>query len=430
VLKNIFLSEMVMLFDVRVFITLLFPLFFNSVSAAILAESHDEITPLSRLKTLSLTAVVDAAERRTPETSLLAADAKKRVAAEGYRRSWLSDSIRVGVNYQNDRLLTDQGMEELELGVSVPLRRWGSEAKANRVLLLAGEVLQHKKALLRLRLSGQVRESLWALIISHNDYELVAAEWQTAQRLEADVQKRVKLGELARRDLLLAQGESLARRGELFHAQELFQHAQHNYRTLTGLKAVPQQFQEQLVVFQDDPLLHHEQLLLLSSARGQAQAQAALKRLESKGGPELQFNLRQEQFDYQSTSLKSMGLGVSLPLGGGSRERQVAAEGLYGVAQAERQLAEQRRLLRSELHHAEHALKLSGEALKVARQRHDLAQKNVRLTVSAFRAGEVDLVELLRIKARAFVVERNVKLHQLQLQREISRLNQASGVSL
>jgi len=52
------------------------------------------------------------------------------------------------------------------------------------------------------------------------------------------------------------------------------------------------------------------------------------------------------------------------------------------------------------------------------------------LTVSAFRAGEVDLVELLRVKARAFVVERNLHLHQLQLQREISRLNQAAGVSL
>jgi len=430
VLKNIFSSEMFMLFDVRVLIVLLFPLFFDSISAATLPESHDEIMPLSRSKNLSLTAVVDVAEGRTPETALLAAEEKKRALAEDYQRSWLSDGIRVGVNYQNDRLLADQGLEELELGLSVPLKRWGSGAKANTLLLLARQVLQHKQALLRLRLSGQVRESLWALIISHNDYELVAAAWQTAQRLEADVWKRVELGELARRDFLLAQGESLARRGELFHALELFQHAQHNYRALTGLEEVPQQFQEQLHVFQDDPLQHHEQLLLLVSELSQAQAQAALDRLESKGGPELHFNLRQEQFDYQGTPVKSMGLGVSLPLGGGSRERQVAAEGLLGVAQAERQLAAQRRLLRSELHHAEHALKLSGEALKVARQRHELAQQNVRLTVSAFRAGEVDLVELLRVKARAFVVERNVKLHQLQLQREISRLNQASGVSL
>jgi len=360
----------------------------------------------------------------------LAAEAKKRVAAEGYRRSWLSDSISVGVNYQNDRLLADQGLEELELGLNIPLKRWGAGDKANTLLLLAGQVLQHKQALLRLRLSGQVRESLWALIISHNDYELVAAAWQTAKRLEADVQKRVELGELAHRDLLLAQGESLARQGELFHALEIFEHAQYHYWALTGLKTVPQQFQEQLTVFHDDPLLHHEQLLLLISARGQAQAQASLDRLESKGGPELQINLRQEQFDYQATSVKSIGVGVSLPLGGGAGERQIAAEGWVVVAEAERRLAEQRRLLKTELYHAEHALELSREALKVARQRYELSQQNVRLTVSAFRAGEVDLVELLRVKAQAFVVKRNLQLHQLQLQREISRLNQAAGVSL
>jgi len=419
-----------MLFDVRVLIVLLSFLFFDSISAATLPENHDEIMPLLRSKTLSLTAVVDAAEQRDPETLLLAAEAKKIEWAENYRRSWLSDSVSIGVNYQNDRLLSDQGLAEFEVGVTVPLKRWGSGGKANTLLLLENKVLQHKKALLRLRLSGQVRESLWELIISHNDYELVAAAWQTAQSLQADVEKRVKLGELARRDLLLAKEESLARRGELFHAQEAFEHAQHHYHSVTGLQSVPQQFQEQLVSAHDDVFLHHEQLLLLDSERNRIQALAALDRLESKGGPEVQLNLSQDRFDYQGKPVNSIGVGISLPLGGGTHEYQVASEGLVLIAQVERRLTEQRRVLQAELHHAEGALKRGMAALKIARQRHDLAQQNVRLTVSAFRAGEVDLVELLRVKARAFVVERNLHLHQLQLQREISRLNQAAGVSL
>ncbi|MDQ7014909.1 MAG: TolC family protein, partial [Gammaproteobacteria bacterium] len=389
-------------------------------------NKHDVIVPLLRSQALSLPQVVDAALSRTPEARLLQAELQTLLAAQKYSTSWLSDNVRMAVKHQNDLLLQDQGLEEWELGLTLPLKRFGSQTATESVLRFEAQLLTHKKAALHLRLSGLVRESLWGLIISHNDYVLVNAAWQTAKQLQIDVKKRVDLGELAYRDLLLAQEESLARQGELFHALEKFKHAQYHYQSLTGLEQIPAEFQEPVNRLAQ-PLIQHVELLLLAAKKGRAEAQVLLERLVAKGKPELQFNLRQERFNRQGEAVQSVGLGLTMPLGGGTRAAQAEAQGQFLIAQSQRQLADKRRSLHQALHHAEHALDLSREALAVAQQRYDLLQKNVRLTTSAFQAGEVDLVELLRVKARAFSVERNLHLHQLQLQREISRLNQAAG---
>lgn len=56
---------------------------------------------------------------------------------------------------------------------------------------------------------------MWMLIMARSEAEVAAEPLQTALALEADVGRRLKVGEIARSDLLLAQQETASARPPL-----------------------------------------------------------------------------------------------------------------------------------------------------------------------------------------------------------------------
>jgi outer membrane protein TolC len=58
----------------------------------------------------------------------------------------------------------------------------------------------------------------------------------------------------------------------------------------------------------------------------------------------------------------------------------------------------------------------------------DIAEQHLRMMQISFEAGEINLLDLLKIQSRSLEAMRNAKLQEITLQRNIALYNQAVGV--
>src|SRR5690606_23626864 len=126
----------------------------------------------------------------------------------------------------------DHGYQEWEAGVELPLWRFGERSASQRVATMAEAAAIRSSDALRLEAAGEVREALWAVALERNEVALSRRQWQIARDLQADVTRRVELGELARTDQLLARQETLAQRDLYETAVRTERDAETDYRLL------------------------------------------------------------------------------------------------------------------------------------------------------------------------------------------------------
>ena len=146
----------------------------------------------------------------------------------------------VELNHLNDRLHSNAGRRETEVGLVWPLwlpgQRDARVAAANAESKLADAATQAA----RLRVAGQVREAAWKLSAAQAEAASLAAQARYLQGIAEDVQRRVKAGDLARADALAARAELLEAKSAQGEADQRFQAARAQWQTLTGLAATPQ----------------------------------------------------------------------------------------------------------------------------------------------------------------------------------------------
>jgi outer membrane protein TolC len=85
------------------------------------------------------------------------------------------------------------------------------------------------------------------------------------------------------------------------------------------------------------------------------------------------------------------------------------------------------RQLEKGLHEAEHALEVTRQELSIAQQLKQIAETHLNMTQISFTAGEINLLDLLKIQARSLEAIRNAKEQEVKLQRNIAFYNQAVG---
>jgi cobalt-zinc-cadmium efflux system outer membrane protein len=99
---------------------------------------------------------------------------------------------------RNDRLGQDRGQQEWEAEIAVPLWLPGQQpaqrAEAEQGLL----ELEARRAVLKWRLAGELRQAWWAVAAARAVRELAQRRFTTAQALEAAVLRRHQAGEAAR----------------------------------------------------------------------------------------------------------------------------------------------------------------------------------------------------------------------------------------
>lgn len=337
------------------------------------------------------------------------------------------DVPALAVLYRTDEIGSDVGLREYDALLELPLWRWGQRSAAQNVGTSAMSLLTGSEEAWRLSVCGEVRENIWEVALRQNNLALAQQEWQTAQATEQDVAKRVRLGELAQTDLMLARTDTLTRKGAYLRAEVELRHAQERYAMLTGLDRLPRRRAEQrasvTAIDTQHPLLAEAQARV-----DEARARFNETREQGSGSPQVFLGGKRERGGFGEDYNDSVQLGLRLPFG----TQGYTAE---QIATTQRQLAEASasrdglvRELNLALHEAEHTLESAQAALDIAAEQNQLAQEHLRLAKIAFSVGELDLVGLLRAQNNAFAAQRSEQELRITRQLAIARYNQAVGV--
>ncbi|WP_245652738.1 TolC family protein [Methylophilus rhizosphaerae] len=389
-------------------------------------QGNDHNDTVSANPHLSLHQVLQQVVAIHPQQALLAAHQHMVQARKIMANSWLPQAPSVGFSHQNDALLSNRDEREWQAQVQIPIWLPGQRQARGQVASLADDSLSQDRAGLQQLAADLLRNAVWEIAMRRNDVGLVENRRNTMRSIAEDVQKRFKAGEVARLDIMQAEQETLQAERQRVTAQAELMHAQFRYQQLTGLNEMPARLEEPLSTredYADSPYWQAAQARLKL-----AEGQRDLTMIEQRQNPQLTLSTRTIQggFDYAYNA--SMGVAINIPLQSEVQRAPLLANAEQNIGDARTQLETLRRQLENNLHEAEHNLHVSRQELTLIQQQQAIASENASLARKAYRLGELDLNQLLRLQLLAFEAERSLSSQQLQVQWNIARYNQAVGV--
>lgn len=331
------------------------------------------------------------------------------------------------LKYQSDALGSDDGYQEWEGGVEVPLWWPGQSnaqhAQATRTLELA-DALEVAK---RLEIAGQVRDHLWQWALARGARNDAKLAYDSAIDLQSDVTRRVDAGELPEKDLILARQETLAREDELQRASKQLHQAKLRFLNYSNLDVIPEPVAESPTQLDEVPETHP--LLKLVVARtAQARAERDRVAMERHSGSSLWLGGKQSRAARGGGYDSAIGVELTVPLGSRSNAAPALADAEAQLTNAqadqtntERRLTNELLLSRMDYEHAKSALRQSERALA-------MAEDSLRLNRTAFELGETDLVRLLGARSDALAARHALETRRLEIGQAIARMNQSAGV--
>lgn len=165
--------------------------------------------------------------------------ALKRIEAFKARRSAASaltaQPLSLEGSYRSDRNYNNQGLREIELGVSAPIWNWNERARTQSLRDTEIELVQLQLEQKKLELAGLVRQTLWNTLAANLDAEIAQARLKSAKELMVDVEKRVKAGDLAQTDFYQASALYEQTRAEFARTQSALSDVSADYAATIGL---------------------------------------------------------------------------------------------------------------------------------------------------------------------------------------------------
>ncbi|MBF4988014.1 TolC family protein [Methylophilus sp. 14] len=389
-----------------------------------LASDHEDTVAAN--PRLSLHEVLQQVVAIHPQQSLLAAHQQMVQARRTMANSWLPQAPSVGFSHQNDALMSNRDEREWQAQVQIPIWLPGQRQARSQVASLADDSLSQDRAGLQQLAADLLRNAVWDIAMRRNDVGLADARRNTMRSLSEDVQKRFKAGEVAKLEVMQVDQETLQAERLRVTAHAELMHAQFRYQQLTGLNEIPAKLEESLSTredYADSPYWQAAQAKVKL-----AEGQRDLTMIEQRQNPQLTLSTRTIQggFDYAYNS--SMGVAINIPLQSEVQRAPLLANAEQNIGDARTQLETLRRQLENNLHEAEHNLHVSRQELTLIQQQQAIATENASLARKAYRLGELDLNQLLRLQLLAFEAERSLSSQQLQVQWNIAKYNQAVGV--
>ncbi len=389
-----------------------------------IVDHHDpiEIDPM-----LTLPKVIDLTLEIFPDTAWLAAQEAEAEAIQQRSLSWTSGASRAGLRFQE---ATSGTLHYVDATVQVPLWNFGQRDAERSLADRAQASAASQSQAIRLRVAGLVRSALWDMALQHVRYDQAQAEVSNYRQLFAKIQRRVELGDLPRADELLAQSELLQKRAALTLAEAEMMHARKRYASITQTTKVPAEFKETLLDL-DEIQKTHPALAALHSQLERKRAEIeALKRVGS-GQPDLTVGVNSDRpgrNDPRSNNTESFNIGVTIPFGGNAHIQPLIASAQVEAAKLQADYQQLYRDLELAHHEAEHNLEVNKEELKIANEMQKVAEEHMQMIELSFSVGEINLMDLLKVKARTLQAILNAKERSVILQRDIAFYNQAVGV--
>ena len=387
----------------------------------------DHRDPIEVDATLKLSEVIDLTMEKYPDRLIMEALTQEADALAVRADSWVAGSNALYLDYYDDRVGSNQGYSNADIKLEVTPWFWGQRSAAQGIANQAHSSAEKQSQAIKLEVARLVRDALWGITLADIRFQQAGYTLDMSRQLLEKVRLRVELGDLARTDLLLAESEYLQNRILYNQAGAEMMHSRKNYANLTQITRMPFSFMEQQStissISENHPLLEAINAFI---ARKQATIEWA-KTTDTINQPKLNVGA-QNNHDPLAGNNQIAGIGVVIPFGHSTYDApEIAAANL----ELNRALAQREHLMRAlekNLHEAEHGLEISRQELSIAHELRQIAEAHLKMTEISFAAGEINLLDLLKIQARSLEAIRNAKEQEVKLQRNIAFYNQAVGV--
>ncbi|HFD12598.1 MAG TPA: TolC family protein, partial [Crenotrichaceae bacterium] len=173
---------------------------------------------------------------------------------------------------------------------------------------------------------------------------------------------------------------------------------------------------------------NHPAIEYLVAEVKRAQAKVNWVKKSGLAQPSINFGTTHERDDRHTDTSNRLNLGISVPFGGAVFTAPKVAAANRQLVETMSLLEQKRRDLQHDLHEAEHGIGVDRVRLDIARQRNTIARKYLQMSEKAFQAGEIRLLDLIRIQKDSETINLEVHEAEISLQRGIARYNQAVGV--
>jgi cobalt-zinc-cadmium efflux system outer membrane protein len=374
----------------------------------------------------TLHAAVESAWLRSTDGSTLDARQEETSAARESARSWIAGNPTLDLSQRSDRWTERSGQRETEVSLSAPIWLPGQKSARQALAARSGEALDAATAQSRLAVAGEVRGKLWEVASARATLSEQQAHLQHLEAIANDVQRRVKAGDLARSDGLLARQEVLAAKADVAASTIKAAEALAQYRVLTGLPEIPAAEPEPLA---DAPQAPHPRLAAALAASQRAQAELGVVSASRSEPPTVGLGMRREQEDRLGAPARSVVLALQIPLGSRARNRPLEAAARTQIASAAAEAAQAGASVESDLALARQRLDNARQGLEAASARAALMLEHTALFERAFRMGELGLAELLRSRVLSHDAQMAERQQRVAVGLAHAQLNQALGVT-
>ncbi|MBC7918521.1 MAG: TolC family protein, partial [Rhodoferax sp.] len=258
-----------------------------------------------------------------------------------------------------------------------------------------------------------------------------------ATQLADDIERRVKVGDLARVDALQARASAQQAQGQLAQSDAALHRALGLWRALTGQsqaasleEALPNAVaQNQAATLLNLQAVQNEHPAL-QAAQAQvhsAQARLALTEADRRDPMELGLGVTRERAAAGANMETSVRFALRIPLGGDSRNAPKLAAARAELDAAQAQADAVVRQTEADIASASADLDAARNQEALAAQRAALSMQMQALVAKSHRLGESDLPTRLRADNEKFDADLSLARARIALQRAISLLNQSLG---
>ena len=362
-----------------------------------------------------------------PDYLLIAAMHQESKALHERGSRWISGAPQLQTYYKDDFAGSNLGAYEFDGSIQVPVWNWGQRDASLQLATEAELSVANKLKAIKLKVAGLVREALWAQKLALIRYEMKQKEFGFTQKLAKAVERRVEVGDLPKADFYLVESELLAKKIELINSEAALMHARKRYYFLTQSHRVPEHINEEKS--QENTInAAHPSLLAINSTIAQKKARVEWLKARGSGQTTVAVGGVTERGSRADKTINSIAFTVNIPFGGSAYIAPIVALANKAYVEAEIEKAHLYRNLLEKMHESQHELEIEQEQLKVARKMQVNAEQQLKIAIISFKAGEIELMNFLRIQSRAQLVIENALESDMRLQRDIALYNQAVGV--
>jgi outer membrane protein TolC len=402
-------------------------LFINStVSLAEQEHIVDHHHQISVDPQLTLAELVQITLEKHPSAAIIPALQQEVEALKQRGNSWLAGALTASFYYRDDAISNDTGNREIEGAIEMPVWNWGQRAAGQKLAEQAEIANGFQAKVLKWQVAGLVRSTLWDMKLENQRHELAIKVFDVSEQLASTIKRRVDLGDLPRADYLLAQSEALQKRSAVIATEAEIMHARKRFTTLTQLTRIPENYQET-----QSPLTEfstHPALMAANALIERKRTQLSWVKSEGSGQSTIALGGKSERGFREEQDIESMTFSLSVPFGGSAHlAPQIAASNLE-LSQTISHRDQLYRNLDQAFHEADHKLKVDRAELEIANELKEIAEAHLKMARLSFDAGEINLMDYLKVQARTQAAIQQASEKNIMLQRDITLYNQAVGV--